>query len=92
MPHKVLIENIKFLKERCGLIAKRFCLKCNVPYRTYTGWIDGLSEPSLDHMENISLKCKVSIDWLCRVDLSLKTRKEIMNNFYEIDKKLTNGK
>jgi hypothetical protein len=91
MPHKVLIENIKFLKGNKTI--SEFGRNVCIDRRTVAAWFDKRKVlPSTLHLEKLSLLLNVSIDWICRVDLSKKTKRQIKNNLKRIDKKLTNGK
>mgnify|MGYP000871807362 CR=1 FL=1 len=92
MPHKLLIENIKFLKKVTHLTGKEWCYKIQINYNIFRSWLNSRSEPSITDITKISNAMKVSMDWMCKENLSEIPKDEIHENYFYIQNRLTNGK
>lgn len=74
----MLISNIKYLHSKSGINRGKWCKKMGFSVKTVDAWWAATTNPQLKHIKILSNKCKVSIDYLVRKDLS-KTPIETIN-------------
>lgn len=88
MSEERLIANIKWLYKKSQLKQYVFAKKLVISEKTVGHWFNNRSFPSLISMEKISIYYSVSIDDLCRKDISKIPQWKLKNRFYEINEKL----
>lgn len=86
MSEELLMQNIKYLQRVSGLNRFRWCSRMKLSNKTVDGWWYGQIKPQLKHIKLLSNKCKVSIDYLVRKDISKIPPDTIKANYFFIQK------
>lgn len=60
-------ERLKILREAYHLKAKDVAQMCNITYRNYQKYENGISEPPLSRLVIISMYTGISLDWICGI-------------------------
>lgn len=84
MSYKILMGNIEYLKRKNRLSQEKLGLKLKISIKTVGCWFEGRSEPQTQHLRKISIAFKVSIDYLCRKDISQIAPRKLLANFNTI--------
>lgn len=86
MAEEMLMTNIKYLHHKSGISRVKWCKRMGFSVKTVDGWWSGQINPQLKHIKILSNKCKVSIDYLVRNDLSKTPTETIKANYYFIQR------
>lgn len=88
MPNELLIQNIRFLYKRSGGSRIAWSRKMKISDKTVGKWFEGLALPSVAHLERLSIYYRISINDLCRKDISSTISRYWHKRFDVINKKL----
>ncbi len=84
-----LFRNLSYLMWDNKLTQEKLSSFINVSRSTISHWLDGMQlEPQTPHLKKLSDYFKVSIDYLCFEDLTTISKKERLDNYNLIQKRL----
>ncbi len=84
-----IFRNLKHLMKVNNLTQEALAEGVGIIRSTICAWIDARQlEPSIPHLKKLSDYFKVSIDYLCMEDITVMDKREILNNYNQVQKRL----